>query len=317
MAAAVESMFSVKETPWHKLGVVLNEAPTIAQAIIQAGLNWTVLEEPVYTMAGQSLSEHSKRFYRSTDGKTLGVVGPKTYPLQNAEAFDFFQPFVDAKECSLETAGSLCEGQKVWVMAKMNRDNCVISQGDEVAKFILLSNSHDGTTAIRVGFTPIRVVCANTLRMAHGDKASKLIRVRHSKNVKENLEAIRDIMNVANAEFEATAEQYRLLASKQLHQSDLRKYVKIVFAMEEEVGGLPKSTRSKNILENIVKLFESGMGNSLPGTRGSYWAAYNAVTQYLSYERGNTADTRINGLWFGEGNRINGLALETALNLAV
>lgn len=317
MAHCIENMFSVEKTPWHKLGSVVQEAPSIADGIKLAGLDWEVFSEPVYTAAGQSLETWAKRFYRSSDGKTLGIVGPKTYPLQNIEAFKFFEPFLDSGLCELHTAGSLYEGQKVWVLAKVKADNSEIVKGDEVAKFVLVSNSHDGSTAVRVGFTPIRVVCANTLALAHGDKASKLIRARHSKDVKNNLEKIREVMNVANAEFEATAEQFRRLASKNINQADLRKYLVEVFDMDTDKDGRPESTRSKNILEEVVKLFETGKGNTLPGVAGTAWAAYNSVTEYLNYSRGNSDDSRMNSLWFGDSMRVNANALEKALALAV
>lgn len=342
MPANVENMFSVKETPWHGLGTVINEAPSIEEGIKLAGLDWEVTSESLVRADGTNVDEFARVFVRSDNKKTLGVVGPKTYPLQNANAFSFFQPFLDNKEAALETAGSLDEGRKVWIMAKIARANSVIVPGDEIAKFVLVSNAHDGTTAVRVGFTPIRVVCANTLALAHGDKASKLIRVRHSKEVEKNVEAIRDIMNVADQEFEATAEQYRFLASRDINAKDLENYIKIVLKMDDE----KVSTRSNNILkqlmdaheskthmiaaailfmedaakkaamENIVEKFEDGRGTENRRSRGTYWTAYNAVNEYLNYERGHTPDTRLNSLWFGQNATANKLALETAVKLA-
>ena len=148
---------------------------------------------------------------------------PATASSRTGTPSRWFQPFLDAKEAALHTAGSLRNGSRIWVLAKLNRDPLVIAQGDEVEKFILLSHGHDGSLAVRVGFTPVRVVCQNTLAMAHGSDASKLIRVKHTKDVHENLANIREVMDLANAEFEATAEQYRLLARKSINQADLRK----------------------------------------------------------------------------------------------
>ena len=179
----------------------------------------------------------------------LGVVGPRYAPLQNKDAFAWFQPFLDAREAALHTAGSLRDGSRIWVLAKLNRDPAGDRRGDEVEKFLLLSHGHDGSLAVRAGFTPIRVVCQNTLSMAHGSDASKLIRVKHTKDVLENLANIREVMDLANAEFEATAEQYRLLARKSINQADLRRYVKKVFKVEDDQEG---STRLKNIMEEIV-----------------------------------------------------------------
>jgi phage/plasmid-like protein (TIGR03299 family) len=165
MAHAVEQMMFVGATPWHGLGNQLDEAPTISEAITAAGLDWEVGLKDLFT--GEGTPVPARATYRKTDNSILGVVGPRYTPLQNSDAFDWFQPFLDANECQLHTAGSLHSGQKVWVLAQLNRDNSEIVKGDEVSKFILLSNSHDGTTAIRVGYTPIRVVCANTMAMAH------------------------------------------------------------------------------------------------------------------------------------------------------
>jgi phage/plasmid-like protein (TIGR03299 family) len=155
----------------------------------------------------------------------LGVVGPRYAVLQNDDAFAWFEPFLDAREAALHTAGSLRNGSRIWVLAKLNREPLVVAQGDEVEKYLLLSHSHDGSLAVRIGFTPVRVVCANTLAMAHGADASKLLRVKHTRDVHENLANIRVIINLANAEFQATAEQYRLLARKSINQEDLERYV--------------------------------------------------------------------------------------------
>ncbi len=356
MPANVESMFSVKLTPWHNLGKVLTESPSdILKAIVDAGLNFdVVLRSCFIKLADNSdalTAVPANAMIRTDNNRVLGVVGPNTHPLQNADAFSWFQPFLDAGEASLETAGSLDEGRKVWVLAKLNRANSEIVKGDAVAKFLMLSNAHDGSAAIRVGFTPIRVVCANTLAAAHGNRASKLLRVTHTKKAKDNLELIRETVDVANEAFEATAEQYRLLASKQINSKDLRTYVKTVFKMETDDTKL--ATRSKNILDGIlakhesntsmvqellaglkereayeqalggrlledildatVAKFEAGKGTENQASRGTYWTAYNAVTEYLNHERGRTEDSRLNSLWFGDSSRVNQQAFNTAL----
>src|SRR4029077_19321005 len=166
---------------------------------------------PLVTVDTQAKVDH-RAVRRTSDSKVLGVVGPRYAPLQNMDAFAWFQPCLDTREAALHTAGSLRGGRRIWVLAKLNRDPLVIAEGDEIEKFVLLSHGHDGSLAVRAGFTPIRVVCQNTLSMAHGSDASKLIRVKHTKDVLQNLANIREIMNLANAEFESTAEQYRRLA---------------------------------------------------------------------------------------------------------
>lgn len=314
MAHEIETMAYFGKTPWHGLGVALDESDLYdwTSASRKAGLDWTVDLVPLVTADTQVQVEH-KAVRRSTDSKVLGVVGPRYHPLQNKDAFTWFQPFLDTKEASLHTAGSLSGGSRIWVLARLNRDPLVIAEGDEVEKFLLLSHGHDGSLAVRCGFTPIRVVCQNTLSLAHTADASKLIRIKHTKDVLENLSNVRAVMDLANQQFEATAEQYRLLARKSINQADLRKYVQRVLKVEDD---LEASTRMKNIVEEIVRLAESGRGNDLPSIRGTYWSAYNGVSEYLTHERGRSADTRMNSLWFGDGATTNKHALEVAVAMA-
>lgn len=301
-------MFYVNQTPWHGLGRHLDAPPSVREAIVAAGLDWTVGLKPLFTQEGEKAPALAT--FRQDTNKLLGVVGPNYKPLQNEEAFNFFDPFLQNGLASLETAGSLREGKRIWVLAKIKADPMTIVPGDEVEKFVLLSNSHDGTTAIRVGFTPIRVVCANTLAMAHSDAASKLIRVRHTGDVVTNVEKLGEIMNLANAEFEANAEQYKFLATRQISASDLQKYVKIVFDLPED------NKRESRVLGRVISMFEKGRGNDLPGVAGTYWAAYNAAIEYLQYEKGKNPDIRLDSNWFGQSASINKKALEVATILA-
>jgi hypothetical protein len=120
-------------------------------------------------------------------------------------------------------------------------------------------------------------------------------------------------MNLANQEFEASAEQYRLLARKSINQADLEKYVRRVLKVNDEEK---PSTRTKNIMEKITRLFDEGRGNNLPSVRGTMWAGYNSFAEYLSYQRGHNSDTRLNSLWFGDSANLNKYALEVALDMA-
>ena len=310
-------MFVVGAAPWHNLGRKFEVPPSLEEALVAAGLDWKVTTEPLFSGSKEQVDALLTR--RSSDQSILGVVGPNYTPLQNTEAFEFFRPFLDEKAAAIETAGSLRQGKRVWVLAKINRDPLVIKGNDIVEKYVLLSNSHDGTLAVRVGFTPIRVVCNNTLSMAINSEASKLIRIKHTKNVVSNLESVQEIMNLADAEFEATADQYRMLTMKDINSKDLEKYVKLVFnttAKLAEAGGNVENLNNKRILEQIVPLFEGGRGNNMTEIKGTMWAAYNAVNEYLQYERGNDNSNRMDNMWFGDSARLNKKALETALILA-
>jgi phage/plasmid-like protein (TIGR03299 family) len=318
MSADVEEMMFVGAKPWHGLGRHFVEAPSIEEAIAAAGLDWEVTTEPIYTANGEVVSAKATR--RSSDQSILGIVGPSYAPLQNAEAFEFFRPFLESQQATIETAGSLRQGKRVFVLAKLNLDPMEVVKGDVIEKYVLLSNSHDGTLAVRVGFTPIRVVCSNTMALAHNSKASQLLRVRHTKNVSSNLEEIQQIMNLANAEFESTADQYRLLASREINQADLEKYVKLVFNSNKklaQVEGNVDTINNVRLINAIQPLFESGRGNDLKNVRGTMWAAYNAVSEYLQYERGSDNQARLDNMWFGQSATLNKRALDVATTLSI
>jgi phage/plasmid-like protein (TIGR03299 family) len=313
MPAAIESMAYAGDTPWHGLGQRLTEEEGRRWERVhqQAGLDWTVEKVRLMTSDTKELVNHYVT-RRTRDGKILGTVGPRYCVLQNDEAFRWFQPFLDAGEAVIHTAGSLRGGARVWVLARLQRDPLVIAPGDVVDKFVLLSHSHDGSLAVRVGFTPVRVVCNNTLAMAHDSQASRLIRVYHTRGLQDHLSNLREAMNLANQEFEASAALYRRLQHRAINQNDLARYVRLVLGTDDD----PPSSRLTHLLEEIFRLHEEGRGSNLPGVRGTLWGAYNAFNEWLVYGRGSRQDVRLDSLWYGSGARLNERALDVALDLA-
>ena len=311
MAHQINSMMYAGAAPWHGLGTKVEGILSVAEVIKAAGLDWTVGKFKVFTEDGVAVpGVHAVR--RSDTMEVIGTVGDRYSFVQNESAFIPFQGFADQGLVSFETAGALGVGERVWILAKINRPNSVIvpQADDSVAKYMLLSNSHDGSMSVRVGFTPIRVVCNNTLRLAHADGASKLIRINHRGNMESKLEALTETINVVDQSFEATADKYRALASKGINSADLENLVKIVFSQRES-----DSKKKSPVLEKIIPLFEHGRGNDLPGVRGTLWAAYNAITEYIQYERGDDANRRLDSTWFGTGQQLNARALDAALEL--
>lgn len=311
----------VGDAPWHNLGTKVEGVPTIEEAIKAAGLDWTVNLKPLFlgtegddqTMAlDESQKVPAKATVRSDNNNVLGVVGLNYRPLQNIEAFKFFQTFLDSKAATLETAGSLKGGKRVWILAKIAIPAQEVVPGDKVEQYVLLSNSHDGTTAIRVGFTAIRVVCNNTLSVAEMPGVSKLISIKHVGNPAETLEAIKEIMDLAGRQFTATVEQYRKLAAMPVSIIDLEKYVRIAFNLKEE----DSDGRSSKVVQAVTRLFQTGRGAEMDGVKGTMWAAYNAATEYIQYERGKSEDTRLDSTWFGDGAAINKRAFLTAVEMA-
>lgn len=318
MAHEVESMMYVGDTPWHGLGVAIPEGKklSIEEAIVAARLDWEVEPRHIFIEDARGISLGILNYYvtyRKSDNAVLGIVGKDYKVLQNIDAFKWFQPLLETGEATIETAGSLKGGSKIWVLARIRRDPLVVAKEDIVEHYVLLSNSHDGSLAVRVGFTPIRVVCNNTLCLAHESKASKLLRVKHTSRVRENLEDIRETIDLAQQEFVATVAQYKQLASKQINGTDLVKYVRLVFGLKERER-TPVQEKQEKIVPSVVWLFEKGRGSRRAGS--NYWGAYNAVNEYLNYFRGKTQDNTLNNLWFGDSAQINKKALNIAMIMA-
>lgn len=324
MAHEIENMMYVGDTPWHGLGTRFVEPPSLDDAMVAAGLDWKVEINPIFDhWGGEIPDKYSISRKVKVDGGILGenelahlgIVGGRYEPLQNVDAFKWFEPFLDDGLATIETAASLKQGKRVFVLAKIKGDPDVIGKNDEVSRYILLSNSHDGKQAVRAGFTPIRVVCANTLSWAIKDKSSSLIRVNHSAQLKDNLEALRNTMNLANQQFEANAEQFRWLASRQINFYDLKEYIKVSLELQTSVKANGQE-RENNALNKVISLFEGGRGSDLATAKGTYWGAYNAVNEYLGYFQGKGQETRVNSLFFGRGNLFNKKALNTAMAMA-
>jgi phage/plasmid-like protein (TIGR03299 family) len=313
MAHEVESMAYMGDVPWHGLGVPIidpQDAVHWDRFLVAAGADWEVEKIETVTADTHEPTGHFA-IRRKTDGKVLGNVGRKFNPLQNADAFKWFQPFLDSGMAKFECGGSLRDGAIIWALAKVDGVNATVRKGDPISSYILLSHGHDGFHCVRAGFTPIRVVCMNTLRMATGDVDSQLVRFKHTAKLQDNLTALSDVMDLAVQEFHATVEQYKMLADKGINQADVEKYVKKVFDINEEEDN-EISTKTENKLARIYELTYNGRGN----TGKTYWDAYNGITEHLSYEAGRGESTRLYSLWFGPGAELNKKALEVGVELA-
>jgi len=174
MAHEVETMMYAGDTPWHGLGVAIPDARklSIEEAIVAAGLDWEVELRHIFTEDSEGAVHGILDHYitcRRTDNTVLGVVGKGYQPLQNMEAFRWFQPFLDSGEATLETAGSLKGGSRVWIFARIRRDPMVVGKADTMKYYVLLSNSHDGSLAAYSGevghlFQWIPATCSGAFR---------------------------------------------------------------------------------------------------------------------------------------------------------
>lgn len=310
MAHEIETAFFTGKPAWHNLGTVVQDAPSIKEALKLSGLDWHVTQEPISLLNSDNSIPSHKAIMRETDGSVLGVVGKDWTPVQNKDAFDFFDNVIDDGTCKLEAAGSLRNGKRVWVLAKIAGSEAAVKGSDFVQMYLLLHNSHDGSCAVGVQFTPTRVVCMNTLSLAMNEaEANKFaaVKIYHRKNVHLALELTKKAISISQQTFAYTIEQYRTLAAKGLPVDGLRKYVVDVFGNENEKDKEPRCYK------HIERAYYEGAGNDLPGVRGTYWGAYNAVTDFITHERGRSQETRLEAGWFGSGAALTQKALEVAL----
>lgn len=340
---ANDNMFSVKETPWHGLGTVLPQAPTVEEALIAANLTWQVRTLNLAAFQPPSQTEFSrtrinmprfKALQREDTQEVFTVVSDQYRVLQNLDAFNIFRPLVEDGTIELETAGSLQNGKKVWVMAKVKTDSQEVRKGDEIKPYVLLSNSHDGSQAVRFGFTPIRVVCNNTLSASQTHKKAELVRVCHKGDVVGNVEALREMMNAEIDGFEATMADFKKLAKKPINESDMIKYIRKVFPPKAESAEVDIAPVDEDFLDQVIEATgslaelsrkEEAIMNVLNGGRGAgtwgkkgvtYWDAYNAVNEWGLYERGYSDEGRLSSAWFGTQKVDDQRALSVALKMA-
>ena len=192
MPANIETMFYVREKPWHGLGTEVQEAPTSADALLYAGLDWLVVQEDVYLKDGTQTPGY-KINTRDTDHIALGIVSDRYKVVQNEDAFRFTDDLLGAG-VTYETAGALQGGRKVWMLARMPQR--YIIAGDEIAPYLVVMNSHDGSSGIKVAMTPIRVVCQNTLNLALSS-AKRVWTAKHTENVMSRVHEARETLMLA------------------------------------------------------------------------------------------------------------------------
>lgn len=246
MSANVESMFYVRETPWHGLGTRVVEAPSSAEALIMAGLDWSVVQEPICT--GNDLIEGYKANVRDTDRKVLGVVTDRYKVIQNNEAFAFTDELL-GEGVRYETAGSLQGGKKVWLLAHMPHE--YIISGERISPYLLFSNTHDGSGAIKVALTPIRVVCNNTLNLALAT-AKRSWSMIHTGDIKGKMSEARDTLFMAEKYMDSLGKEFENLRLKKLTNKQVMDFIEILLPMERDLSD--QQTKNIKKLQEDMKM---------------------------------------------------------------
>lgn len=308
MSHNVETMMYVGDTPWHGLGTYVgDEAVTSEQAIVQAGLDWEVELRPLFADGahhGPILCEDNKAVVRQSDGSVLGVVGNRYRPVQNAKAFEFFDSLTGQKLAMYHTAGSLRDGRLIWILAKLPGTIRVVGH-DIVEKYLLLFNSHDGTHELKMMYTPVRVVCNNTLNMALADfkRGANCIGLRHTANLEQRLEAAAEALGLADQYYKEFEVKAQFLADQRFTDLQLDQAMRKAFGVKADTKKEDIATRTKNNMEKVRELFETGQGIAdMPLVKGTAWGAYNAMTEYADHFRvvkNESQANRVESNWLG------------------
>ena len=288
MAANVETMFYTREKPWHGLGTMVAEAPNSKDALRLAGLNWKVLQEPVYT-ENKELIQGYKANVRDTDRKVLGVVTDRYKVIQNEEAFAFTDTLL-GEGVRYETAGSLQEGRRVWMLARLPRE--VIIGGERISPYMVFSNTHDGSGAVKTALTPIRVVCNNTLNLALRT-AKRSWSMIHTGDISGKIEEAKNTLLLADEYMTALGQEFEDLRKIKLSEKQVLDYIKILLPMEENYSLLQKRGVEKLRADMKMRYFDAP---DLKGVGNNGYRFVNAVSDFATHStpRRKTANYKEN-----------------------
>ena len=277
MPANVESMFYVRETPWHGLGAKVMEAPDSEGALIAAGLNWNVVQEPIFTGENEPIRGY-KANIRDSDRRVLGVVTDRYKVIQNHEAFAFTDELL-GQGVRYETAGSLQDGKKVWLLAHMPHE--YIISGERISPYLLFSNTHDGSGAIKVALTPIRVVCNNTLNLALST-AKRSWSMVHTGDIRSKMQEARDTLFMAERYMDELGKEFEALRLKKLSDQKVMEYIEVLLPVED--GSTPQQIKNIERLREDMKIryFDAP---DLQDTGKNAYRFINAVSDFATHAK--------------------------------
>ena len=249
MAANVETMFSTREKPWHGLGTIVAEAPASKEALALAGLDWKVIQKKIYTGDRQRITGYRANV-RDTDNKLLGVVSDRYHVVQNEDAFAFTDSLL-GEGVRYETAGSLQSGRRVWMLAKLPNEYIIL--GEQISPYLVFCNSHDGSGAIKVAMTPVRVVCSNTLNLAL-DTAKRCWTAKHTTNIADKLEEAKETLFFAESYMSRLGQEMEALRKEQLSDQKAIEYMNILLPIKEDMS-LQQKKNIRNLQEDLKRRY--------------------------------------------------------------
>jgi len=298
------------DTPWHGLGVKVPTDLTPIQMLEAAGLDWTVSKAPAYAMVGgEPVSIGQSALVRSSDNSILDVVSDDWNPVQNEEAFDFFNEFVGAGDMEMHTAGSLQEGKIVWGLAKI-KESFELFKGDKIDSYLLFSNFHKYGHSTDVRFTPIRVVCNNTLTLSLNSKVERMAKISHRKVFEPT--AVKEMLGIATDKLAKYKDMASFLGSKKAKEENIVEYFTRIFPVSGS-----NETKKKEVSKSAQLALD--ILHTQPGAEyaeGTWWQPFNAVTFLTDHLAGRSADTRLTSAWYGYNKGVKTKALELAIEMA-
>nr|WP_068891249.1 DUF932 domain-containing protein [Pedobacter panaciterrae] len=306
------AFMSVKEKAWHGLGQIIEHYPNSSEAIQYAGLNFEVEKRPLFTCNTENyeifkdvetddymndfepniiLPDYFATVRTDTD-EVLGMVGRDYNVVQNIEAFGFFDGIVGGRSgIKYETAGCLGRGQVTFITAKLP-EYIRVGREDLIEQYLFLTSSHDGSGSINIAFTPVRIVCANTLNAALRHK-SNCIKIRHTASATEKLKQAHEMLGLSNSLATEMEAIYNRWSRVRITDSELKRLIRLAMVPNREVLGKLKTGRDEqlsrqynNLIENVYEYALSSPTQQELTTKGTVFGAYNAVTGYFQNVRG-------------------------------
>ena len=299
------------ETPWHGLGAKVPADLTPEQMLKAAGLDWKVYTAPVYAdVAGSRVELPKQVLVRDRDNKVLDVISDDWVPMQNEDAFAFFNDFVSAGDMDMEVAGSLKGGNIVWALARIKDSFELFGGRDVVNGYLHFTNPHMYGRSIDVRFTPIRVVCNNTLTLSLNTKTENFVKVNHRREF--IADEVKETLGIAKDKLAKYKEMAVFLSEKRYTGETIEEYFSRIFpvATSKEVSRKDVSKAHRIVRECVDTQPGAELGE------GSWWQAFNAVTYYTDHLAGRAQDTRLQSAWYGNNKNLKNRALEIAVEMA-
>lgn len=339
MAHNIETMAYANAKPWHGLGTEVADTLTPAQMQKAAQLDWTVSKRPAYTLDKPEWSTENGQIVgdvgllqasghhfivRDSDNSVLSQCGEKYIPIQNKDIFDFFVKFTQAGHMKMETAGSLRDGKEIWGLAKL-KDDFELAGGDEVKGYLLINQPHEAGKAMTIKFTPIRVVCNNTLTMALRGEGTAL-RMPHVKEFDEDVRAAaEEALGLSSQAITDFKEKSEFLASRQYKQESVLNYIAELYQPSVLVDKAKALTDDEFVMQEqfnatatqVLQNIDLSPGATMKSAKGTWWGALNGVTYHEDHQKKQSAPgNALHSSWFGVGANRKAKALDKAIEYA-